>query len=802
MLRNYLITAFRNFKNNRFYTFINVFGLSIGLTCCLVVYSIIKHERTFDSWHKNGDRIYRVVEHYMADWGMNYNGVMPNPLPQTVVQEGEAYFEDVISLAGPETFNIHFEFEGKNMDFQELDNVVYANSSFLKQMDFPIIRGAGPEALDEPYKIFLAEKVAKKYFGNDNPIGKYLTVDEHYKMEVVGILQDIPTNTNVPFELLVSYPTIIDINESYMNSWGAYWSGTLYVVLKEGQDPDEMAQYIESIREPHVSARSIELKSYHLQPLSEIHTDVTYGDGVNYVSPIEIVIGFVLLASITLIASVLNFINLSTAQAVKRSKEIGIRKTLGSSRRQLIIQFLSETFIIVSFSMLLAFTFGQFFIDLMNSYLSLVAFEIGYDVSSIVFAIGLGLIVSVLAGFYPAMIISGYNPIGALHNQISIAKGSGKVSLRKALVIGQFVIANLLIITTIIVASQMQYVKNKDLGFNRDRVVSIDFPGSAMKDLPVILEEFKSKPFVEKAVRQFATPQANYNWNTNYEVIGEEVHDKLSTNIKFIDQGYLDLYQIPLIAGTNIRAQYTSDSTHQLIVSREFLKRVAINDPQLAIGRKVKFLGKNKGTIVGVVEDFNNWSLNSRLGPVIMYYDPQRLNQIAIKLKDDRFGEYLPEIESVFRDNVPVGYYEARLFDDEINQSYLVENLVYGAFQIFAVMAILIALLGLYGLVAFIANQKRKSISIRKVFGASPMVILRMFGTEYILLMMIAFVLAAPLSYLMSDEWLSGFYYRIDITAIYFIISFLLIILITASTVAIKSYQTASANPVDALRHE
>lgn len=801
MLRNYLITAFRNFRNNRFYSLVNVFGLSIGITCCLVVYCIMKHELTFDSWHPEAHKIYRVVEHYQADWGMSYNGVMPNALPAALSSEAGDQFNAVITLHGPETSVFEFKAGGLNKAFEEDGTVVYANSSLLAEMDFPILSGAGPEALDEPFKVFLTEKIAMKYFGKENPIGQSLTMDEYHQVTVVGVLKNTPTNTNVPFDVLVSYPTVQKVNGGYLESWESYWSGTAYVKI---EDPSHLASkeaLINQLVANHIEDQRQERTQYFLQPLSDIHTNTQYDDGVNYVAPSEILIGFVLLASITLMASILNFINLATAQAVKRSKEIGIRKTLGSSRLHLASQFLGETFLIVALSTFLAFTFGQFFITKMNQFLSIVSFEIGYDTTTVLFASGLAILVTLLAGFYPALVLSGYNPIKALHNQIAITTGSGRITLRKSLVVGQFVIANLLIICTVIVSAQMSFVKNKDLGFVADQVLLMNIPSSQKEKLPIIKNEVEALNFVKSTSIQFSPPQADYNWNTGYQVADIEQTDNLNTNLKFIDKNYLELYEIPLLAGRNIDNSYHSDTTLNLLVNREFLQRVNI-EPTAAIGLSVDFMGSRRGNIVGVVEDFHNWSLDSKMGPVLMMQNPGQMSQVAIKTNGKNYQQYINELERIFRANIPEGYLEVQVLQKNIQESYIVENLVHGVFQIFAGMAILIALLGLYGLVSFVANQKRKSISIRKVFGASQGVILGIFGKEYVVLMVISFLIAAPLSYLLSEEWLNGFYYRIPIGASYFVISFVAVIVITLVTIGSKSLQAANANPVDALRNE
>ncbi len=800
MIRNYLVTAFRNFRKNKFYVMVNVLGLSIGITCCLVVYTILKHELTFDNFHNNSENIYRLVEHYVGDDGIQYGGIMPNAMGFNL-DEKKSAIKEVITMHGPVGASMEFTHNKKKKAFIEEDNILFANPAFLNNLNFSILQGAPSSSLGEPFKVYLTEKIAKKYFGNDNPIGQFITFDEKHDLEVVGIMKDTPTNTNVYFEILISYPTILEWNGSYVRSWNSYWAGTVYVVVDPSDDLTVLQGEVHSIAYPNFSERKKQRNTYHFQPLSEVHTDTRFDDGVRYVAPTEVLIGFILLAVITLVASILNFINLATAQAVQRSKEVGIRKTLGSSRAGLMTQFIGETFIIVLISCLLAFTIGQVFIDKMNGFLAIVNFQMGYDFTIVVFAILLCVVVSLLAGFYPSVVLANYNPITALQNRISIRRGSGKMSLRKTLVITQFVIANLLIITTIIVASQMTYIKKKDLGFDRENIVLIEFPERSRDKIELVKNALLDLSFIHGGTHCMSSPISNMNWNTAYHISGKTTTDRMSTNVKFIDSDYLELYEIPLIAGRNLDDKLFADSTHKLVVNREFLKRGSL-PLDSAIGVSIKFLGERKGKIVGVVEDFHVSGLQEALRPVIMLYEPDNMGQINIRLSSNNFGTFIPEIENVFRKFAGDEIFMATFLSDIIKDNYILENLVYGVFQIFSVMAILIGIFGLYGLVSFMANRNRKNISIRKVFGAHIFHILGIFGKEYLILLFVSFFLAIPAAYFLSQEWLNGFEYRIPITPIYFVMAILISLLITIGAVGYRSFQAATSNPIDSLRYE
>ncbi|MFY0688200.1 MAG: ABC transporter permease [Cyclobacteriaceae bacterium] len=799
MLYSFIITTLRSFKKNKFNVLANIFGLSIGITCCLVIYALLKHELTFDSFHKNSDNIYRVYREYRGDFETSYSAILPNPTPWALTQQ-KNYIKEVIPMRGPNTASVEFNLDGQHKIFIQ-EGIVFTTSAFLNNLEFPILQGSDPSALDVPYKCFITEEVAQKYFGDRNPIGEFITYDEDKDFEVVGILANTPTNTNVPFEMLVSFETILKINPEFMKYWGSTSNATAYVVLEPGDDITKVEDEINHIVKPNFGEDGKEKSTFGIQPLAEVHTDTKYGDGVNYAAPTEVLVGFVLLAFITLFASILNFINLATAQAVQRSKEIGIRKTLGSSKANLIWQFLGETYMIVIVSILIAFTIGQVFIQEFNAFLSMISFEIGYDFTTVIFAILLSVVVTGLAGIYPALILGGYNPIDALNNQVSLHRGSGNGFLRKGLVIAQFVVANLLIIITIIVSSQMTFVKTADLGFDRENIIQVDLPDRLNDKAHLIKAEFEKLSFVVGATQCIGAPQANSNWSTNYKINNIEQNDEMHTLVKFADEDYLDVFKIPLLRGRYFNNSYTSDTTMKLVVSEEFLQRTGIHIDS-AIGANVEFMGDWKGNIIGVVKDYHVWGLQEAIQPSMMLYRPENMGQIDLKVASNQFDKYLPEIEKVFRSFGPNEYFQSSILSHSIEENYIVENLIYNTFRIFAVLAILIGIFGMYGLVSFMATKNNKSISIRKVFGASISSIMIIFSREFIILTVVAFCIAAPVGFWVCQEFLNGFKYRIDITFGFFVISIVISLIITIFTVGYKTFQTAIKNPVDTLRYE
>ncbi len=796
MLKNYFTTALRNFKKNKFYVFTNVMGLSIGISCCLVVFSILKHELTFDGWHQEKENVYRIVKHRMGDYGMTYSGILPNPMPEAIASSLAGL--ETMPLMGPVSGNIDFHFNERYQAFEESE-ILYADANFLQIMDFPILRGADASALDDLGKVFLTPEIAQKYFGDQEPIGQTINLNESTKLVVVGLVETPPTNTSTPFDMIISYQTRLEGNGEWMGNWGSDWSATCYVRIPD-KDLQQVEAEINGIVANHVSEETMERTQYFLQPLKQVHTESKYGDAVNYVAPLEILAGFILLALITLIASILNFINLSTAQAVKRSKEIGIRKTLGSSRKQLVVQFLGETLFLVFLSTLLAFTIGQVFIDRMNEFLAEESFKIGYDFASVVFAAILLVVVTVMAGFYPAVLISGYNPIMAIKNEINVKKGSGNFWLRKGLVIGQFVIANLLIICTIIVASQMNYIRNKDLGFDPTNVVTMQFPDKVLDQMPIFKNEFGKESFVEKVSVSMNYPQGG-SWGTSFTIPDVPYRDDMHARVLFIDDSFMDLYDIPMLSGRNVENQFYSDTTLQVLVSRNLIEVLDKNQNDI-LGTELSFMGGWKGKIVGVFEDFHQLTLQEKIRPTMMMYKPSYMRRLNLKLAQAPNPESMARMATLFRELSPTGYFECRVLREEMKDNYVVENLVFGVFQIFSALAILIAVFGLYGLVAFITNRNSKSISIKKVFGASPTQVLLSFGREFLILLLIAFAIASPLSYLLTGEWLNDFAYRIETSVLHFALGLIVTFLIMTLTIAHRSYKVATSNPVNALRYE
>lgn len=802
MLRNYFVTAFRNLRLNFSHTALNVAGLGVGLACCLVVFSIVNFEYSFDNWHTEKDNIYRVTNIYHGDNRTSYGGIIPYPSGK-VLKEEIPEIEKVVDLQGPDDGKFSFVDNNGVIQIYRESGVLMTNEHFFDVLDFELLSGT-KESLKDPFQVILSQELAEKYFDDADPIGKVITYDGEHDLTVAGVVQNCPNNSNLPYRMLISFETLKKTQPRIWTQWGMTWSYSVYVKLAPNANINALNTKIDKTFDRYRAEDDEEEASkteVALQPLLEIHNDERYGDGNHYVTPSLMIWAFVFLGGLVLGTACLNFINLNTAIAIKRSKEVGIRKTLGSSKKQLIIQFLMETLVVVVVSTLIALSLGQYLIQQFNQLITNIDYNLHYTPQVIFFSIVMVLIVTFLAGFYPSIILSGYQPVEALKNKINIRAGSGNFNLRRSLVVTQFVFTSIMLIGTFIIAAQVNHMKNKDLGFDPNNVVKLETPWESKADPKAVLEKLKTKPFVLDATLAMTAPIDWSNWNNSYTLKGEEHIDGNSASVKFVDANYMDFYDIPLLAGKPIVDQFTSDSTYNVIVTNQLLGTLGWNDPSEAIGRIITN-GRIEYTIVGVCGDFNTGSAQNRIRPALLMYRPEQMHQISLKLPSENLNEYLSEIEAIFMDFYPNELFEISVLNNEINERYMIEDLLHTVIQFVSVLAILLSGMGLYGLVSFMANRNAKVIGIRKVFGATTANILGIFTKEYFKLMIIAFIISAPIAYYLMNIWIEEFVYRIDITIEYFIMGFSLSLFIAIVTVGYRSLIAARANPITSLRYE
>jgi ABC-type lipoprotein release transport system permease subunit len=796
MLSNFLLIAWRNLKRNRTYAIVNVAGLGLAIGCCLTTIVTLRHELSFDQFHQKADRTYRVVRH--SGWGTT--GITP-------YATGSALRTDfpeltVTQVHGPQEYKISVpESNGSIRPFKE-KNLLFADSYFLQMFDF---RWQGPpnyEVLQEPSQVLLTVKAAQKYFPGQDPVGKTLLLADSIPLTVGGVLANPPANTNTPFFMIISYVTLDRLHPGMRNDWYMTWKGLTYVTLPEGGEPTRYTTGLKHFEEKYLQAKASDLPVLHLQPLRKVHTEARYGGGTHYVLPTELMWAFLLLGSIVMITACVNFVNLNTAQAALRAKEVGLRKSIGSTRFQLIGQFLTETGLLVIVATLLGLTLGQFLIARWNSLLSIVDYNLSMDISLLPYVAALAVFITLVAGFYPAWIMSGYSPVLALKNQLLNNKASGNYRLRKTLVVMQFAFSNLLIIGTLIAAAQLKYAQESDLGFRKESVVLLEVPQGREAKLEGFREALTRIPGVGNVSFGSAAPLANSNSTTIFWVAGQSDKEGKGANRKAIDERYLDLFGINLVAGENVRPRPSTDTTLQVLVNEDLVRKSGFSHPSEAVGRVLTFDDNRRGTIVGVVRDFYHRSFREAMEPIILLYQPAAFTTANITIASPDHAATTKKIEERFRAFFPDSVFVHQWFDEQIALIYVVESLLYRLFGAISFIAVAIGMLGLYGLVSFMAVRRSKEIGIRKVMGAGVLHVMRLFLAEYAILLVIAFVVAAPLIYFVMQLWLQGFQYKIPLSPLFFAGGFLLSCLITLLTVGQRTWRAATANPVDSLRNE
>ena len=814
MFKNYLLTTLRNFRRNKMNTLINGAGLALSMACCIATYAFVKHEYSFDSYHTKVDQIYRIVGQYQGNEGIGYQGSVTYPLASALRND----FPDLPLVTQVVTNNEAIlktseEASPILVDFERGFGMAYTDAYFLQMFDHPLLAGDRKTLLTTPDEVVLTQEIADRLYGKDYAgrydelLGKTLIVNQE-PYRVSGVLRDVPSTSNVVFNVLLSTQSYERERPWLEDAWGSVNSNWFtFVLLPESENPSKLESQLVGFKDKYHDEEKAAKQSYYLQPLPEVHTDEQY-EGTIYATPAILIGAFVTMGVIVLLTACINFINLATAQSVRRAKEIGIRKTLGGVRSQLMLQFLVETLAITLLAAVVAFLLAEWFVDAYNQYLSpVIDFGLAIDGSVVYFVVALCLVITLLAGYYPARVLSGYRPVEALKQSMNQPKSgfAGKFSLRKVLVVTQFVISQLLIIGTIVIAMQMRYVRNLDLGFRKDDMAVVYVPENDQQKLEAFRNRITNQAAVARVSFSSGPPISSSNsWTGAYNPLrGED--EKYSIERKSVDPQYLETFGLELLAGRNLREEdkvVDSLNSYNVLLNERAVKIFGYGNPEEALGQ-VQIQGDNKATIVGVVRDFNNASLQEEIHPCFLFYSDW-IGIAAIQLTEQQPIHQLSFIEDAWEQTYPDYFYEAMTMEEYFEEGamYVLQDIMYQAFKIFAFLSIVIGCLGLYGLVSYLSLQRQKEIGVRKVLGATVPQIVYLFSKEFTLLVLLAFVIAAPLGYFAMQAWLETFVYRIDLSVAYFALALLASVGIAWVTVGYKSVRAALANPVDALRSE
>ncbi|MDE3249296.1 MAG: ABC transporter permease, partial [Bacteroidota bacterium] len=747
---------------------------------------------------RNGDRIYRVVTEIHNE----NNGKTPGvPPPFTKAFRSDYTFaEKTARVVGFGGVTVSLPEEKEMKKFQEDDGVACAETPFFDIFNFPLAEGSGYHVLNEPNKALITERIARKYFGTTHAIGKKIRVDTRIDFVVAGILIDLPQNTDRRHEIYLSDYNLKDFSPWIADdkSWGGINSEThCFVLLKPGVQPEQVEKVFPSMKRKYYSDGDKNTFFFKLQPLRDIHFNPDYN---GYVEK-KYIWALALVALFLVTTACVNFINLATAQAVNRAKEVGIRKVLGGLKRQLFWQFIAETALITLFALLVAYGLAWLGLPWLNG-----LFQTKLSVNPfsspllIIYTLGIGLLVTFLSGSYPGLVLSGFQPIAALKGKLS-QKNLGGFSLRRALVVFQFGISQLLIVGTIVIAGQMEYSRHSDLGFSKDAVAMIPVPitdSTGKGRMETLHNRIAQVPGVEKISFCSQAPAASSNNTTGIKYQGRPKEEAWDINTKLADDQYLATFGIKLVAGRNL---FPSDTVREYLLNETAVKRLNVGNPADIINKQVTINGK-EAMVVGVMKDFNNYSFRMEIYPQSISTGYNGYDNCAVKLNMANLSSAKASIEKIWNEVYPEYVYNFQFLDDRIANFYELDTIMLKLIKAFAGIAIFIGCLGLYGLVSFMAVQKTKEIGVRKVLGASLPNILWLFGKEFTRLLVIAFLIAAPLAWWAMHAYLQDFKFRIPMSPYIFLLAIGVSFLIAAITVGYKSIRAALANPVKSLRTE
>jgi putative ABC transport system permease protein len=797
MIKSYFKIGWRNLVRNKAYAVINVAGLALSMTCGILIFSLLKHHTEFDDFHQHTNRIYRVVTEMHRE-GISYTDNVPSPLGQHF--RNDFTFGEKIARVYTQTNSLISIKRGDELiRFRDAEGLAFTEAEFFEIFNFPLLQGSQKTALHEPNTAVLTEKAARKYFGDVNPMGETFWLENKFPFTITGVLKDLPFNTDIQAQIFVSYASLKAVDPwlaDDTNGWGGIRGGmTCYTLLKSGVDPAR----VEEALQPYVKKfrpTSKNVHHYKLQPLNDIHFNAQYG-GTMSKSKLWML---VIIGSFLILTACLNFINLATAQALKRSKEVGVRKVLGGFKRQVFWQFISETAIIAGLGIVLAITsavmIAPFASDLFNVQISLDLFHNGVV---ILFALGLGFTITFLAGYYPAVILSGFQPVTALKGKLS-QQSIGGFNTRRTLIVMQFVISQVLIIGMIVVMNQMRYAQQADLGFDKEAIVMIDTGiDSTRTKFGIIKNEISKLPGVEKISVCFTAPASEDDWGNSIKFDNSDEEVNFRTSIKSADADYLSTFSLELAAGRNLTP---SDTVREMLVNEALVHKLDLT-PEEALGRMISANGgAMNGPIVGVVKDFHDKSFHQEISAVLITTNSNDYSSYAVKLNLANAKPILGEIEKIWLAQHPDQIFEYEFLDDHIAKFYAEDETMLKSIQVFSFIAIFIGCLGLYGLISFMASQKVKEIGIRKVLGGNVTSILWVLGQEFVWLILVASLIAGPVGWWLMNNWLQGFEFQIKITGWTFVLAIVCTLVVTAITVSYQSIKAAMANPVQSLRSE
>lgn len=802
MFRNYFKTAFRSLSANKVYSIITVAGLGVGIAVCLVIFVYIRYEQSFDTFHPNGPRIYRVLTKRDVSNPADYpfTSAVPFPLPTAIENDIPDWKTTGIYDLGDLQIMALNKAGQPEKKFKEKGGVFMVQPSFFSIFHFPWLAGDSSKLLADHRSVILTQSTAERYFGDwRQAVGRTIKYEDHDLFVVAGILADPPANTDFQFRIIFPYG-----NRTYFTTSTDWWSmdgaHACYIMLPPnvtlGTANRQLSELSKKYRKPDDKNTQV------LQSLAEVHFDPKAGDFSGKTITWNLISGLWLIAGFILLIACVNFINISTAQAVNRAREVGVRKVLGSSRHQLTFQFMLEALLLVVAAVVLAVILTSLLLAPIAAILKApVSFDLFNQPAVMLFLGAMMIAVTLLAGCYPALVLSSFNPITALKSKL-IARSSSGITLRRGLVVLQFVIAQALIIGTLLVLRQMNYLNNTPMGFDKQAIVRVPFPQDSvsLSKLDYLRNRLLAMKGVQRVSYNNATPAEFGSWWTGFKFDHSPTETPFGSVQKRVDANYLATYSLPLVAGRNITS---TDSIKEFLINETLARRLGFSNPHDIINKEINLWdGHVVGPIAGVVKDFHAFSMRDSLAPMLMFSAKGDFDEAAIKLDGNDIPTTLHSIEALWNQTYPDYVFEYEFIDEKVTSFYADEARLSQIYKIFSSIAIFLSCLGLYGLASFMAVQRIKEVGIRKVLGATAANIVYLFSREFVVLIGIAFVIAAPITWYFVHEWLQQYVFRLPISGWIFGMGGLLAILIAMATVGWQAFRAAAVNPVKNLRAE
>jgi putative ABC transport system permease protein len=799
MIKNYFKIAWRNIVRNSKHATLNILGLGVAMAACIIVFLVIQYETSYDKHLHGYDSIYQIVTKDKDADGEHFSGGVPFPVIKFLRQDYPQYqFAELMQNYGVQVTVMGAE----DKKFRSENGTFYGDADLLKLFELRFLTG-NADVLKDLNSTVMSKSLAEKYFGNwRDALGKTIVIDNSaFPLQVAGVFEDQPANSDFPFQLVSSYKGFLAHDKTWpFADWGSNTSNhQVFVKLSKGTDTKAIDKQLGLFEKKYNTQNKESSREHFVHALQNIHFDERFGSNGDHTTSKASLYTLAFIGLLIILMACINFVNLSTALAVTRSKEVGIRKVMGSSKAQLSMQVLIETAAVVMVSAVIAIALAWVALPFVKNIMVVQHKLPLFNTGSVLFILATTVITIVLSGLYPAFIMGSFKPVEAIKNKINTSK-VGSVSLRRVLVVMQFAFSQILIIATIIAVSQMNFIRSSDLGFNKDAtlVVYLNTDSVSRSRHDAFKEALKARSDVKEISFAFDPPSSDNSWNGNFAF--DKMEDReFNVQMKQADYNYAPTYGLQLLAG---RFLTQSDTIREFVLNESLLKKCGVKNPQDAVGKMFRIGGRKPMPVVGVVKDFKQASLRDEIQPIAIFSNKRFYQSAGIKLSSTNLGKSKDEIKTIWDKYFPEYVYNASFLDENINKFYETEQRLSSMYKVYAILAIFISCLGLYGLVSFMVVRKTKEVGIRKVLGASVQSILYLFSKEFTILITIAFILAAPVAWWMMNNWLKDYAYKISIGAGVFVVAMVCSLLVAWITVGYKAMRAATVNPVKSLRTE